>query len=46
MGEQNISKQSPEILIRSIKGEVKRKNFPNGWTFSSFAAHVNEQGLF
>jgi hypothetical protein len=33
-------------LISSIKGEVKRKNLPNGWNFSSFAAHVNEQGLF
>jgi len=38
----------PEIRvpISSLKGEVKKKHNSNGWSFSCFAAHLVEQGLF
>jgi len=36
----------PSRLISSLKGEVKKKHNSNGWSFSCFAAHLFEQGLF
>ena len=33
-------------LIGSIKGEFKKKHLCDGRSFSCFAAHVMEQGLF
>jgi hypothetical protein len=36
----------PQLLVSSIKVEVKRKNLPCGCNFSSFAAPSNEQDLF
>jgi hypothetical protein len=35
-----------QLLISSIKGEVKKKHFSAGWRFSCFAAHLMEQDLF
>jgi hypothetical protein len=32
---------SRQILISSIKGEVKRKHITFGWSFSCFAAHLS-----
>jgi hypothetical protein len=32
--------------MSSLKGEVKKKHNSNGWSFSCFAAHLFEQGLF
>ena len=34
------------LLVSSIKREVKKKHICNGWTFSCFAAHLKEQDLF
>jgi hypothetical protein len=34
------------ILVSSIKGKVKKKNFSHGRNFSTFAAHLIEQDLF
>ena len=34
------------LLVRSIKGKVKKKNLSRGWNFSTFAAHFIEQDLF
>ena len=39
-------RQLAQVLISSIKGEVKKKNRSNGWSFSCFAAHLNEQDVF
>jgi hypothetical protein len=33
-------------LCSSLKGEVKKKHHSKGWSFSCFAAHLFEQGLF
>jgi hypothetical protein len=35
-----------KFLESSLKGEVKKKHNSNGWSFSCFAAHLFEQGLF
>src|SRR5258708_34554563 len=35
-----------QVLISSIKVEVKKKHISDGWTFSCFAAHLIEQDLF
>ena len=35
-----------QVLICSLKGEVKKKHNSNGWIFSCFAAHLFEQDLF
>jgi hypothetical protein len=35
-----------QVLICSIKVEVKKKHISAGWTFSCFAAHLMEQDLF
>jgi hypothetical protein len=35
-----------KVLVSSIKGEVKKKHFSAGWTFSCFSAHWMEQDLF
>jgi len=35
-----------QVLVSSIKVEVKKKHLSNGWTFSCFAAHFIEQDLF
>ena len=35
-----------QLLISSIKGEVKKKHTSFGWNFSCFAAHLIEQDLF
>jgi hypothetical protein len=35
-----------QVLISSIKGEVKKKHFSAGWNFSCFSAHWMEQDLF
>jgi len=35
-----------QILVSSIKGEVKKKHHSNGWSFSCFAAHRMKQDLF
>ena len=36
----------PQVLISSIKGEVKKKHPCNGRSFSCFPAHMIEQDLF
>ena len=36
----------PSYRFGSIKGEVKKKHFSAGWTFSCFAAHIIEQDLY
>jgi hypothetical protein len=41
-----IYHDSSNCLVCSIKGKVKKKNLPRGWTFSTFAAHFIEQDLF
>ena len=35
-----------QVLISSIKGEVKKKHTSFGWSFSCFTAHLNERDLF
>jgi len=35
-----------QLLVCSLKGEVKKKHHCNGWIFSCFAAHLFEQDLF
>jgi len=35
-----------QLLVSSIKGEVKKKHLSDGWNFSCFAAHLIERGLF
>jgi hypothetical protein len=41
------SKQSSaQLLISSIKAEVKKKHFSCGWNFSCFSAHSIELVLF
>jgi len=35
-----------QLLICSIKGEVKKKHFSFGWNFSCFSAHSIELVLF
>jgi hypothetical protein len=35
-----------QVLISSIKVEVKKKHFSFGWNFSCFAAHLIERELF
>jgi hypothetical protein len=35
-----------QVLISSIKAEVKKKHFRAGWSFSCFAAHLMERDLF
>ena len=40
------SGKGSQALIRSLKGEVKKKHDPVGWIFSCFAAHLCEQDLF
>jgi hypothetical protein len=35
-----------QVLISSIKGEVKKKHISNGRTISCFPAHLMEQDLF
>jgi hypothetical protein len=36
-------KTAPQVLVSSIKGEVKKKHFSVGWSFSCFPAPVNER---
>ena len=38
--------RATQVLISSIKGEVKKKHISNGWTFSWFAAHLIEREVF
>ena len=38
--------ESAQVLVSSIKGEVKKKLNSNGRSFSCFAAQVIEQDLF
>ena len=40
------SVESGQVLVSSIKVEVKKKHVSNGWTFSCFSAHSIEQDLF
>jgi hypothetical protein len=35
-----------QVLVSSIKEEVKKKHFSFGWNFSCFAAHLIERDLF
>jgi len=35
-----------QLLISSIKGEVKKKHTSLGWNFSCFAAPLIERNLF
>jgi len=35
-----------QVLVSSIKVEVKKKHFCAGWSFSCFSAHWMEQDLF
>jgi len=37
---------SGQLLVCSIKGEVKKKHSRAGWDFSCFPAHLIEQDLF
>jgi hypothetical protein len=34
-----------QVLVCSIKGEVKKKHSCTGWNFCCFAAHLIEQDL-
>ena len=36
----------PAGVAKAIKGEVKKKHFSAGWTFSCFTAHLMKQDLF
>jgi hypothetical protein len=46
MVERKLISRFGEVLISSIKGEVKKKHLCCGRSFSCFAAHVMEQDLF
>jgi hypothetical protein len=35
-----------QLLICSIKAEVKKKHISFGWKFSCFSAHLSERDLF
>jgi hypothetical protein len=39
-------KLAPSRTECSIKGEVKEKHLSEGWKFSCFSAHMNEQDVF
>lgn len=44
--ERKVSRKRVMLLVRSIKGEVKKKYISFGWTFSCFSAHLIERDLF
>jgi hypothetical protein len=40
-----VSNLCGQVLVCSIKVEVKKKHISLGWNFACFAAHVMEQDL-